>query len=141
MPAADPQNAPLPRALTAIATALLVDAADLVTFGPLGLWTGLLVGALLGWTLAPQLGFAQRRWLPAALAGAYCMTPGTALMPLATILVGVRSLTAPREPRVEPRVDPGSRDPAESDAIEARYEARWDDESSDRAIDRDRGSG
>ena len=69
MPAEDPPNAPWQRVLTAVGTALLVDAADLVTFGPLGLWTGLLLGGLLGWHLAPQLGFSERRRLPAAHGG------------------------------------------------------------------------
>jgi len=137
MPAEDPPNAPWQRALTAVGTALLVDAADLVTFGPLGLWTGLLLGGLLGWHLAPQLGFSERRWLPAALAGAYCMTPGTALMPLASIFAGVRSLSTPPEPSDAPSGEP----PAVSDAIEVPYEARWDDDPSGRPIDRNPGGG
>jgi hypothetical protein len=127
MPEAKQPNDRWSTALSAVGTALLLDAADLITFGPIGVWTGLLLGGLLGWGLAPQLGFPGRRWLPSILAGLYCMMPGTALMPLAAIFVGVRSLSAPVPPPIEPPVEPR----AEPGAIEAEYKSRWDDESSD----------
>ena len=104
---------------------MLLDAADLITFGMVGVWTGFALGAILGWTLAPQLGFADRRWLPMLLAGAYCTLPGTALMPLATLLTGVRAWAGEGEAgpqQVEPRPEPG-----DERVIEAEYRSRWDE--------------
>ena len=123
MPPAQGSTAAPPSVLTSVGTALLVDAADLITFGAIGVWTGFLLGAVLGWTLAPQLGFPERRWLPAVFAGAYCMMPGTALVPLAAIVTGVRGW-AEKHQQPEPPADP----PARPGAIEADYEARWDAE-------------
>jgi hypothetical protein len=122
----------MPNALTSIATALLLDLADLITFGAVGVWTGFLLGAVLGWTLAPQLGFPERRWLPALFGGAYCMLPGTALMPLAAIFTGVRSFAANAERATGERgVDPPARR-AEPGAIEADYQASWEERPGDR---------
>lgn len=109
----------------AIGSALLLDLADLVTFGPIGLWTGAALGLVLGWFLAPQLGFAARRWLPAALSGLYFTTPGTALLPLAGVLVAVRSLTA-RARAAAPSADVARRQGG--DAIDADYVSRWHDD-------------
>ena len=81
------------RVLTALLAGGVVDAVDLATFGPIGLALGLLAGGAVGWWLAPSLGLgASRRWLGAALAGLYCMTPLTALMPLASVVAGLSSL-------------------------------------------------
>lgn len=107
----------------ALGSGLLLDLADLITFGPIGLWTGGLLGAALGWLIAPRIGFAVRRWVPAALAGLYLMTPGTALLPLAGLLVGVRALAGGRSEK--PLVD-GSR--PQGSAIEADYVARWEED-------------
>ena len=109
--------------LAPVGSALLLDLADLITFGPLGLWTGLGLGLVVGWMLAPQLGFANRRWLPSLLAGVYCMTPGTALLPLAAIWTAVRSLVSPQASPPPPAPGAGDRN-----ALEADYEARWDDD-------------
>ena len=114
----------------AIGSGLLLDLADLVTFGPIGLWAGAALGLLLGWSLAPQLGFASRRWLPAALSGLYFTTPGTALLPLAGLLAAVRSLTA-RARAAAPQPAAPSPDVARrqgGDAIEADYVSRWHDD-------------
>ena len=52
------------RFLAPIAAGLLLDAIDLMTFGPVGLWTGLAIGGSAGWVLSPYLGFSARhRWL------------------------------------------------------------------------------
>ena len=128
MPEGSQREVPPQSPWVAVATALALDAADLVTFGPVGLWTGLLLGGVLGWSLAPQLGFGDRRWLPSLLAGAYCMLPGTALLPLATVLTGARAFSDSQRaapPAVGP--DESRRDPG---AIEADYRARWDDDDS-----------
>jgi len=114
----------------AMGGALLLDLADLVTFGPVGAWTGLAVGLVLGWVLAPQLGLSGRRWLPALLSGLYLTTPGTALLPMAGLLTAVRSLltrVSPPPPSSEGQLR------ERSTAIEADYVSRWQD-------DPDRGS-
>ena len=82
------------------------------------------MGALLGWTLAPQLGFGDRRWLPMLLGGLYCTTPGTALMPLATVITGVRAWAG--EAETPPRAEP-SQAPGDERAIEAEYRSHWDE--------------
>jgi hypothetical protein len=76
-----------------IVAGFVIDLLDFATFGPLGLWSGLLVGGLVGWWLAPELGFPRhRRGLAALLTGVYCMLPMTGLMPLATIVAGLVQL-------------------------------------------------
>ena len=106
-----------------IAGGMLLDALDLATFGPVGLRAGLVVGALAGWLLAPGLGVSpKRRWLVALGAGAYCMVPFTAFLPLGTLagaLVRLRG-AKPDEPPEEP--------PGATESIEAEYSARWDDD-------------
>jgi len=66
---------------------MALDLLDLITMGPIGLWTGMIVGTAFGYVLAPTLGFsAKRRWLCALLAGIYCTLPTTGFVPLATVL-------------------------------------------------------
>ena len=117
-------NSRLQQAVTAIGTGLLLDLADLITFGPIGVWTGLALGGVLGWILAPQLGYGRRPWLPAIAAGLYCMTPGTALLPAAGLLAAVRAFSSSDAPRAP--APPGR--PADRNAIAAHYESRWDDD-------------
>lgn len=86
--------------------AALLDAIDLGTFGPLGVWVGFVIGSVAGWFLAESLGFQpQNRWKSAALAGLYCMLPGTSVLPLATVITTVRQLTGKREPEREESID------------------------------------
>lgn len=75
----------LHRALGPALGGLALDVVDLTTFGPLGLYLGLLVGASIGWWLAClyQLG---NRWLWAIAAGVYCALPFTEFFPLAALL-------------------------------------------------------
>ena len=111
------------RLLGPIAGGMLLDALDLATFGPVGLWTGLVVGGAAGWLLAPGLGIApERRWLAALGAGAYCMLPFTAFLPLGTL---VGTLVRLREATPEP---PSEELPGASPSIEAEYSAHWDDD-------------
>ena len=106
------------RFLTALVAGGVVDAVDLATFGPVGLMLGLLAGGAVGWWLAPELGFSRtRRWLGAALSGLYCMTPLTALMPVASVAAGLKSLLGKDE-------EPERERPAEtvdSDAIDVEF--------------------
>ena len=122
-PHGDPARSGAGLGAAALGSGLLLDLADLITFGPIGLWTGGLLGAALGWLIAPRIGFAVRRWVPAALAGLYLMTPGTALLPLAGLLVGIRALAGGRSGRP---VAEGAR--PRGAAIEADYVARWEEE-------------
>ena len=70
-----------------LAAGLLIDAADLLLMGPLGLRLGLPVGLVLGLVVGRllRLGAGQRLGL-AALTGLYCALPGTSLLPLATLV-------------------------------------------------------
>jgi hypothetical protein len=66
---------------------MILDAADFFTFGPLGRVTGLFIGMPIGWWICSIYGFSTpSRLLCATLAGVYCMTPGTELIPLATMI-------------------------------------------------------
>ena len=118
------------RFLAPIAAGLLLDAIDLMTFGPVGLWTGLAIGGSAGWLLSPYLGFSERhRWLCALFAGVYCTLPFTSFVPLAGVLA-----TAANFLRVEP--GPVSRhlpSDEERPAIDAEYRAHWDEEASSQA--------
>ena len=74
------------RDLGPVAAGALLDVADVFTAGTMGLYAGMLVGGTAGFLLAPQLGFQGRqRWLCAAMAGAYCTLPFTAILPLGTL--------------------------------------------------------
>lgn len=79
---------------------LLIDVVDLLSFGPQGLVTGLLVGAPLAWWGASMWGASRGVRLTAAIAGMlYCLVPGTELLPLATLLqVITRFALALRQP-------------------------------------------
>ena len=68
--------------LSPILAGVLLDLLDFATYGPIGLWAGVVVGGLAGYLLARAMGF-ERRWPAAVLvAGAYCMLPFTAFVPL-----------------------------------------------------------
>jgi hypothetical protein len=118
------------RFIAPIAAGLLLDAIDLMTFGPVGLWTGLAIGGAAGWLLSPYLGFSDRhRWLCALLAGVYCTLPFTSFVPLAGVLA-----TAANFLRLEP--GPVSRhlpSDGETPAIDAEYRAHWDEEPNSQA--------
>ena len=93
--------------LVPFAAAALLDAVDLATFGPLGLWVGFVLGALTGWFLADSLGFKrQNRWMGGALGGLYCMLPGTSVLPVATIVTALRRLGDRREEKLVPQATP-----------------------------------
>ena len=82
--------------------ALFLDAADLLTAGPLGL-IGLPLGMLAGYAYAGLLGAPPRmRRVITALTGVYFMTPLTGLVPLAAITAMVVQIIAPERLGREP---------------------------------------
>lgn len=107
---------------------LAIDALDLATFGPVGLYYGLIVGGAAGYWLAPDLGFPPRaRWQSALLTGIYCTMPFTAFLPIATAAAAIsRAVTKEPEPS-SPNSDPALRP---EDSIEVDYESHWDDPDS-----------
>lgn len=70
-----------------VGAGLIIDAADFVTFGPIGLALGFPTGAAAGYWLARSLRLETNASLICALlAGVYCTIPGTELLPLGTLV-------------------------------------------------------
>jgi len=66
---------------------LILDFADLATFGPAGLYMGMIVGCTIGWLISGIYEFSRNgRLIFALLAGIYCTIPGTFFLPLATAI-------------------------------------------------------
>ena len=66
---------------------LILDFADLATFGPVGLYAGMIVGGIVGWLISGIYGFSNKgRLIFSFLAGIYCTIPGTFFLPLATVI-------------------------------------------------------
>ena len=89
----NPKSAPptqaqrLNRAFGPVVAGLIIDFVDLATFGPIGYYLGLPVGAFAGYWMGRAIGLAPKPSLLCALAaGAYCMVPGTEMIPLATLV-------------------------------------------------------
>lgn len=89
----NPESAPptqaqrLNRAFGPVVAGLIIDFVDLATFGPIGYFLGLPVGAFAGYWMGRAIGLAPKPSLLCALAaGAYCMVPGTEMIPLATLV-------------------------------------------------------
>ena len=115
------------------AAAALLDAIDLATFGPMGIWVGFVLGALAGWGLAEYLGFAQRnRWMGATLAGLYCMMPGTHLLPLATMVTAIRQLSGKSDPNAVPPLGGKASGKSVAEPIVVDYRTLDDDERESR---------
>ncbi len=99
----------------------LLDLVDFATYGPIGLRAGAVIGGLTGYFLAMSMGVeARRRWRYAAIAGAYCMLPFTAFLPLATVLGTVIRWREGTRPAQLPE--------GPAPTLEAEYRAHWDDE-------------
>ena len=75
------------RSFGPLAGGMLLDAADLLTWGPVGMYLGPVVGGFLGWWLARvyRLGVIGQ-CVVITLVVVYCTLPGTALLPLATVV-------------------------------------------------------
>lgn len=86
-PADSSQLRRLNRAFGPVVAGLIIDFVDLATFGPIGLYLGLPIGAFAGYWMGRALGLAPKPSLLCALAaGIYCMVPGTEMLPLATLV-------------------------------------------------------
>ncbi len=77
-------------ALFPVIGGLVLDLTDLATFGPVGIYAGFFVGAIVGWLISSIYGSSPRtRLIWAILAGVYCMVPGTAFFPIATVISAI----------------------------------------------------
>ncbi|MCX7552915.1 hypothetical protein OS175_03400 [Marinicella sp. S1101] len=75
---------------------ILIDALDVLTFGPIGMYVGPLFGALLGWWLACKLNFGvMGQCVLLAVTAIYCALPGSELMPLATAVMALARFFKP----------------------------------------------
>ncbi len=86
-PAADPETPSearrVERAFGPLVAGIILDAVDLITFGPAGLLIGFPVGLWLGWI------FRLRWWqmiLAGLIAGIYCVIPYTNFIPVGTVI-------------------------------------------------------
>ena len=70
-----------------VVAGLIIDAVDLLTFGPVGLALGVPIGAAAGYWLARSLRLETNASLICAvMACIYCTIPGTELLPLGTLV-------------------------------------------------------
>ena len=70
-----------------LAFGIILDLTDFLTFHHIGLFAGFILGFSIAWWVASIEGLSTRtRWLVAILAGIYCMTPFTEVLPLATMV-------------------------------------------------------
>lgn len=104
----------------------VIDTVDFATLGPVGLTVGWLAGGVVGWWLAPILGFSTRlRPLAAILAGVYCALPMTGFVPIATFAAGLaRVIEGPPNDTAISRESQTSA----GDVAEAEFESRWEDD-------------
>lgn len=74
-------------AIGPVVAGMIIDTVDLITFGPVGLFLGLPLGAAAGFWLAHCLGLDKKMAaLCALVAGIYCTIPYTELLPLGTLV-------------------------------------------------------
>jgi S-ribosylhomocysteine lyase LuxS involved in autoinducer biosynthesis len=77
----------LKKMLLPVVTGLLIDLIDFATFGPVGIYTGFVLGGLAAYLLFSLQGVPRRQCFYAAIvAGIYCTTPLTEFTPLGTLL-------------------------------------------------------
>ena len=104
-PSPPAQAARLNRAFGPIVAGLIIDFVDLATFGPIGRYLGLPIGAFAGYWMGRALGLERKHCLLCALvAGVYCMMPGTEMIPLATLVGALARYreSAPKPPAPAP---------------------------------------
>ena len=104
---------------------LAIDAVDLMTFGPIGIYAGMIVGGAVGYWLAPGLGFPPKgRWLSALMTGVYCTMPITGFIPAAAIAAGLSRTLFQKDDAATSDADP---ELSTDDSIEAEYTSKWND--------------
>jgi hypothetical protein len=73
-----------------LAAGVLIDGADFVTFGPIGIMFGMLVGGTLAYVLTSVYRLpVWQRLLWAVGTGVYCAMPRTEFVPVATLVAAV----------------------------------------------------
>lgn len=105
---------------------LAIDALDLLTYGPIGIYAGMILGGVVGWWLAPRLGFPPHaRWICALATGIYCTVPLTGFVPAAMLAAGITQalLQDPDRGRGTAESDPALRPEG---AIDAEFEVLED---------------
>lgn len=104
-PPREPLLRRLHRAFGPLAGAMVLDAVDLLTFGPIGLVLGPALGGMVGWWVSGIYDFSRRgRVIFAVLAAVYCTVPFTEPFPIATaIAVIARFRERPPDDASEPR--------------------------------------
>lgn len=101
-----PTTTRLYHALGPILGAVVLDAADFVTFGPVGVYIGFFVGLGIGWWLGGFYGFDRgARWTVAIAAGIYTMIPMTEFIPLATLISAFARFDRPHTTHGEAEAD------------------------------------
>ena len=66
---------------------IFIDLVDFVTFGPIGLFIGMILGGLGGYWIGSEHTLSmKKRLLLSLIAGAYCTLPLTGFLPVGTIL-------------------------------------------------------
>jgi hypothetical protein len=86
-------------ALGPIAGGLILDFFDLLTFGPIGIFAGVLVGSCVGWWVGGLYNFKTRgRLIISALSAIYMTIPFTAPLPLATMISAIARFSNTRIP-------------------------------------------
>ena len=97
------QRLRLNRAFGPVVAGLIIDFVDLATFGPMGMYLGLPIGAFAGYWMGRALGFERKASLLCALAaGIYCTIPGTEMLPIATV-VGACARYYESTPKADPQ--------------------------------------
>ena len=99
----------LNRAFGPVVAGLIIDFVDLATFGPMGMYLGLPIGAFAGYWMGRALGFERKPSLLCALAaGIYCMIPGTEMIPIATVVGALARYyeSSPKSEKSAPPAEP-----------------------------------
>ena len=77
----------LKHAFRPVVPGLFLDLVDFITFGPIGLYSGIIVGCPLGYYICARARLSfSKRLLGAGLAGLYCTLPFTGWLPAAALL-------------------------------------------------------
>jgi len=93
------------RAFAPLVGGAILDVADFVTYGPIGLAVGFQVGWLVGWWIGRFYGFSKVTSLYIAiLVGIYCTVPYTEMIPLATMVSAAARYHAPPPNRAPPPI-------------------------------------